>query len=64
MSEPTGNDPNDEHAHGSTSYSFGACELCWSEAFIESRTLGGSQVDRYRRLLVKNEGRPGHVRNV
>ena len=32
-----------------------ACEPCWNEAYRQSRLLGGSQVDHYRRLL---EARP------
>jgi hypothetical protein len=28
-----------------------ACETCWDEAFRQSRMLGGSQVDRYQRLM-------------
>lgn len=27
------------------------CEKCWNEAFIRSRTLGGTQVDHYKALL-------------
>lgn len=32
-----------------------ACEKCWDQAFLQSRLLGGSQVDHYQRLLVENE---------
>jgi hypothetical protein len=42
----------------------GACERCWVDAFTESRRLGGSQVDHYRRLLIENEGKPGHPLTV
>jgi hypothetical protein len=38
-----------------------ACELCWAQAFTESRMFGDSQADHYKRLLAENEGKPGHV---
>ena len=37
-----------------------ACDACWNEAFVKSRTLGGSQADWYRQLLEQNEGDPDH----
>lgn len=36
-----------------------ACEKCWNDAFVISRTLGGSQVDEYRKLLAQRD-REGH----
>lgn len=27
------------------------CEECWNNAFVQSRMLGGSQVDWYHKLL-------------
>ena len=30
-----------------------ACEECWADAVLASRTLGGSQVDHYQRLLAE-----------
>ena len=35
-----------------------ACEPCWNEAYRQSRLLGGSQVDHYRRLLDVLDGHP------
>ena len=35
-----------------------ACEPCWNEAYRQSRLLGGSQVDHYRRLLEVLDGHP------
>lgn len=32
-----------------------ACELCWDQAFRDSRMLGGSQTDHYHRLLKVNK---------
>lgn len=37
-----------------------ACEKCWSDAFVISRTLGGSQVDEYRKLIKQREEN-GHI---
>ena len=37
-----------------------ACELCWDQAFIESRYGLENQVEAYQRLLAENEGTPGH----
>ena len=31
-----------------------ACERCWSDAYLESRLRGTSQVDEYHRLLAAN----------
>lgn len=35
-----------------------ACEPCWNEAYRQSRLLGGSQADYYRRLLDLLDGHP------
>lgn len=35
-----------------------ACEPCWNEAYRQSRLLGGSQVDHYRKLLEVLDGHP------
>lgn len=37
-----------------------ACELCWEQAFIESRNGTEHQAEAYHRLLRENEGKPGH----
>jgi len=36
----------------------GVCEPCWNEAYRQSRMLGGSQVDYYRRLIETLNGHP------
>jgi hypothetical protein len=36
-----------------------ACEVCWTEASRQALMLGGSTVDRYRKLLAENpDGHP------
>lgn len=30
-----------------------ACEQCWSDAYMRSRMLGGSQVEHYNALLIE-----------
>lgn len=35
-----------------------ACEPCWDEAYRQSRLVGGSQVDHYRRLLELLDSHP------
>lgn len=35
-----------------------ACEKCWGDAYIRSRTLGGSQADHYRALLEERADNP------
>lgn len=32
-----------------------ACEKCWSQAYVQSRMFGGSQVEHYYRLLEETE---------
>jgi len=61
MSATDADGVRDQHDHGATPYSRGACEACWSQAFIESRWKAESQVECYIRLLVENEGKPGHA---
>jgi hypothetical protein len=34
------------------------CEKCWADAYVASRTLGGSQPDHYRRLLNERAAQP------
>ena len=35
-----------------------ACEKCWNDAYVLSRTLGGSQADRYQQLLKERKDNP------
>ena len=51
---------DENHDHGSTSWSPGACETCWADAFTESKLHGGTQVEHYLRLLRERDGTPGH----
>ena len=36
------------------------CEACWDQAWTEARFGPESQVEAYHRLLLENQGKPGH----
>jgi len=49
-------DPLPEPTRPPKELGLGACELCWNQAFTESRWKAESQVECYHRLINENEG--------